>query len=88
VNGLNERLIAGADELGATVMTPRAAERRGALVCIASTDAPRLVQVLGDNGVVTSERDGNLRVSAHAYNTNDDIDKLVAVLARNRELLS
>jgi selenocysteine lyase/cysteine desulfurase len=88
VNGLNERLIAGVDELGATVVTPRAAERRGALVCIASTDAPRLVRVLGDNGVVTSERDGNLRVSAHAYNTNDDIDKLVAVLARNRQLLS
>jgi selenocysteine lyase/cysteine desulfurase len=88
VNGLNERLIAGVDELGATVVTPRAAERRGALVCIASTDAPRLVHVLGDNGVVTSERDGNLRVSAHAYNTNDDIDKLVAVLARNRQLLS
>jgi selenocysteine lyase/cysteine desulfurase len=88
VNDLNERLIAGVDELGATVVTPRAAEQRGALVCIASTDAPRLVQVLGDNGVVTSERDGNLRVSAHAYNTNDDIDKLVAVLARNRQLLS
>ena len=88
VNGLNERLIAAVDELGATVMTPRAAERRGALVCIASTDAPRLVQVLGDNGVVTSERDGNLRVSAHAYNTSDDIDQLVAVLARNRQFLS
>ncbi len=88
VNGLNERLIAGVDELGATVVTPRAVEQRGALVCVASTDAPRLVRILGDNGVVTSERDGNLRVSAHAYNTNDDIDKLVAVLARNRELLS
>jgi selenocysteine lyase/cysteine desulfurase len=88
VNGLNERLIAGVDELGATLVTPRAVEQRGALVCVASTDAPRLVRILGDNGVVTSERDGNLRVSAHAYNTNDDIDKLVAVLARNRELLS
>ena len=88
VNGLNERLIAGVDELGATLVTPRAVEQRGALVCVASTDAPRLVRILGDNGVITSERDGNLRVSAHAYNTNDDIDKLVAVLARNRELLS
>jgi len=88
VNGLNERLIAGVDELGATLVTPRAVEQRGALVCVASTDAPRLVRILGDNGVITSERDGNLRVSAHAYNTNDDIDKLVAVLARSRELLS
>lgn len=88
VNGLNERLIDGLDELGATVVTPRSTEQRGALVCVASTDAPRLVQVLGDNGVVTSERDGNLRVSAHAYNNGDDIDQLVAVLARNKQLLA
>ena len=40
VTALNERLIAGVDELGGIVVTPRDPERRGALVCIRSTDAP------------------------------------------------
>ena len=87
VNALNERLIAGVDELGGTVVTPREAERRGALVCIRSTDAPALVTALGGDGIVTSERDSNLRVSAHAYNTEDDIDAVLAGLARHRHLL-
>src|ERR671923_1845570 len=34
VNGLNAHLLNGLDELGATIVTPRAAERRGALVCV------------------------------------------------------
>jgi selenocysteine lyase/cysteine desulfurase len=87
VNALNERLIAGIDELGGTVVTPREAERRGALVCVASTDAPALVAALGEDGIVTSDRDGNLRVSAHAYNTAEDIDAVLASLARHRTLL-
>ncbi len=84
VTALNERLIAGVDELGGTVVTPRDPEKRGALVCIASTDAPSLVAALEQDGVVTSERDGNLRVSAHAYNTPEDIDAVLAALARHR----
>jgi selenocysteine lyase/cysteine desulfurase len=87
VNALNERLIEGIDELGGTVVTPREAERRGALVCVASTDAPALVAALGEDGIVTSDRDGNLRVSAHAYNTAEDIDAVLASLARHRVLL-
>jgi selenocysteine lyase/cysteine desulfurase len=87
VNALNERLIAGVDELGGVVVTPREAERRGALVCIRSTDAPALVEVLGGDGIVTSERDGNLRVSLHAYNTEDDVAAVVAAFARHRQLL-
>jgi selenocysteine lyase/cysteine desulfurase len=88
VNGLNERLIAGVDELGGTIVTPREPERRGALICIKSTDVQRLVQALDERGIVTSERDSNLRVSAHAYNTEDDIDAVLAALAANRELLA
>src|SRR3954471_4719884 len=88
VTQLNERLIAGVDELGGTVVTPRDPEQRGALVCIASTDAPALVATLAGDGIVTSERDGNLRVSAHAYNTADDVDRVLASLAANRRLLA
>jgi selenocysteine lyase/cysteine desulfurase len=87
VTALNERLIAGVDELGGVVVTPRAAERRGALVCIASTDAPALVVALGNDGIVTSDRDGNLRISAHAYNIEEDIDAVLASLARHADLL-
>jgi selenocysteine lyase/cysteine desulfurase len=88
VNALNERLIAGVDELGGTVATPREAERRGALVCIRSIDAPALVAALARDGIVTSERDSNLRVSPHAYNTEEDIDTVLAGLARHRGLLA
>jgi selenocysteine lyase/cysteine desulfurase len=87
VTALNERLIAGVDELGGIVATPRDPEQRGALVCISSTDAPRLVDILGSEGIVTSQRDGNLRVSAHAYNVEGDIDTVLDALARHRELL-
>jgi len=80
-------LIAGVDDLGGTVVTPREAECRGALVCIASIDAPALVAALAADGIVTSERDGNLRVSAHAYNTDEDIGAVLASLERHRRLL-
>lgn len=88
VTTLNERLIAGIDELDGIVVTPRAADRRGALVCIRSTDAPALVTALAQDGIVTSERDGNLRVSPHAYNLEEDVDALLAALARHRPLLA
>ena len=87
VTALNEHLIAGVDDLGGVVVTPRDPEQRGALVCIRSTDAPQLVAALGEDGIVTSERDGNLRISAHAYNTDEDIDAVLAGLARHRSLL-
>ncbi len=88
VTALNERLIGGVDDLGGIVVTPRAPERRGALVCIRSTDAPGLVSALAEDGIVTSERDGNLRVSPHSYNVDQDIDTLLEALGRHRELLA
>ncbi len=88
VDALNEQLIAGVDELGGTVVTPRASADRGALVCVRSTDAPALVAALAGDGIVTSERDSNLRVSAHAYNNAEDIAAVLAALARHRRLLA
>jgi selenocysteine lyase/cysteine desulfurase len=88
VNELNARLMEGLDELGATVATPRRPKRRGALVCVRSTDAPELVRALGREGIVTSDRDSNLRISAHAYNSVDDVDELLAALQRHKKLLA
>ncbi|HEX7144067.1 MAG TPA: aminotransferase class V-fold PLP-dependent enzyme [Gaiellaceae bacterium] len=88
VQALNAHLLDGLDELQATVVTPRAPERRGALICVKSTDAKGLVVALGDEGIVTSERDENLRISAHCYNTVEDVDTVLAALERHRKLLA
>jgi selenocysteine lyase/cysteine desulfurase len=87
VLGLHERLLGGLDELGATVVTPRDPGRRGALVCVRSTDEHALVAALRDDRVVTSSRSGNLRISPHAYNSAGDVDAVLAALARHRRLL-
>jgi selenocysteine lyase/cysteine desulfurase len=88
VNGLNAHFIAGLDELGAKLATPRDAERRGALICVKSTDSQALVKALDADGIVTSDRDSNLRISAHCYNTVEDVDTVLDSLRRNRELLA
>jgi selenocysteine lyase/cysteine desulfurase len=87
VLGLNSRLIEGLDELRAKVVTPRRPKRRGALVCVASYDAPALVEALRREGIVTSSRDSNLRISAHCYNAFEDVDAVLESLARHRRLL-
>ena len=88
VHGLERALIAGVDELGGTVVTPRQAR---------SSRRPDLRQVNGRErarrrararGIVTSERDGNLRISAHAYNSLEDIDLVLEALARHKRLLA
>jgi selenocysteine lyase/cysteine desulfurase len=85
---LAERLLAGLDELGAVVVTPRDPERRGPLVCVRSTDVAALVSALEDERIVCSSRDGNLRIALHLYNVEEDVDTLVAALARHRGLLA
>ncbi|MBA3428339.1 MAG: aminotransferase class V-fold PLP-dependent enzyme [Actinobacteria bacterium] len=84
IRSLATRLCEGLDELGAAV----AAAPDGPLVCIRSTDAPGLVAALAHSGIVTSERDSNLRVSLHLYNTEDDVDAVLAAIARQRKLLA
>ena len=88
VRELNSRLIEGLDELKARIATPRRPKRRGALICVASTDSPALVAALAREGIVTSERDRNLRISAHCYNSVEDVDAVLASLQRHRKLLA
>jgi kynureninase len=88
VLSLNAHLFAGVDELGDTVVTPTRRDRHGALICVKSTDVDELVAALGRWGIVTSSRDGNVRISPHAYNSIEDIDLVLEALAANRELLA
>jgi selenocysteine lyase/cysteine desulfurase len=85
---LNETLFAGVAELGGSVATPADPAQRGALVGIRSRDEHALVGALAADGILTSSRDGNLRVSAHCYNTHEDIETLLEALKRHRALLA
>jgi len=87
VKGLADRLLAGLDELGAAVATPRGAGEYGPLVCVASTDPQALVRELQSERIVTSERDSNLRISLHLYNVEEDVDRILEALAARPQLL-
>jgi selenocysteine lyase/cysteine desulfurase len=88
VRALADGLLTGLDELGATIATPRGGNDYGPLVCVASTDAPALVDALRAERIVTSERDSNLRVSLHLYNVDEDLERLLAALASHSHLLA
>ncbi len=88
VDELTARLDAGLGELGASLATPRARERRGPMTAVRSTDDQALVDALADAGVITSCRDGNVRISPHMYNSAEDIDAVLDGLRANRALLA
>ena len=62
------------------VATPDDPEQRGALVVVRCTDAGTLVRRLEARGIVASARGTGLRVSFHAYNTDEDVDAVLAAL--------
>lgn len=88
VERLGTRLLDGLDELGATVVTPRDPARRGPLVCVRSTDVDALVAALAAERMVASSREDKLRIALHLYNVDDDVDRVLDALRRNRHLLA
>ncbi|MDP6608020.1 MAG: aminotransferase class V-fold PLP-dependent enzyme [Vicinamibacterales bacterium] len=80
-------LMAWAGEAGVVTATPTDPARRGALVVLRSTDAPALVTRLGARGVIASCRDDGLRISFHGYNTQSDLDAVIAALEAESAML-
>lgn len=71
-----ERLV----EIGWPSVTPTPDARRGATVCVPSSDSGALSRALLERDIVTSHRDDNMRASFHFYNNEDDIESLIAAL--------
>lgn len=87
VAALNERLKEGVQKIGATLASPLDPEKHGAMITVASTDEYALVEKLAERNIVASCRDGNIRISAHFYNNDQDIDAVIAALEENDSLL-
>lgn len=88
VLNLHDILIDGLDDMGASLVTPRDASKRGAMLAVRSRDEHDLVANMEQDGVVTSCRDGNLRLSPHFYNNFDDVEMVLKLLAKHRHLLA
>lgn len=71
------------EETGATIVSPREGDHRSGIVSfeLAGRDALEVKRRLLDAGVVLSARGGKLRLAAHAYNDESDVERLVAALA-------
>lgn len=88
VQALNATLKDAVLEMGGTLASPINPDAHGAMVAIKSTGEHELVARLAARDIVTSCRDGNLRVSAHFYNNSDDVAAVVGGLKANKELLA
>jgi selenocysteine lyase/cysteine desulfurase len=85
-SALHDLLRTGVEELGGRVVTP--AREHGPMIAVASTDEHALVAAMGQDRVVVSCRDGNVRISPHFYNNVQDVEDVLASLHRHRHLLA
>jgi selenocysteine lyase/cysteine desulfurase len=69
-------------ESGATILSHRDGKHASGIVSfhVAGRDLRLERQRLAPHGVVLSYRGGNLRISPHAYNHEDDVERLVTAL--------
>jgi selenocysteine lyase/cysteine desulfurase len=77
----------GAMQRGFNLVTPVDPAKHGALITVRSHKVDLLVKWLERDGIITSSRDDNLRISPHFYNNQHDVDCLIDALTKYRDLL-
>ena len=82
VLALTDHLCAGLEAAGCDVFSSRAPGEKSGIVTFtpAHGEVKSLHRRLREAGVICSFRNGKIRVSPHAYNNVDDIDRLLAAL--------
>jgi len=82
VFGLIDQLAGHCTELGLASPTPIEGGHRSGIYSVEVPEPERSYQTLMEAGVFHSLRDGKLRFSPHFYNTDEEIDRTVELLAR------
>lgn len=79
---LGERIVTWAVERDdVELVTPADPRHRAAVIALRPIDAPAASERLSAAGVVHSFREGGIRLSPHFYNTDDEIDRALALIA-------
>jgi cysteine desulfurase / selenocysteine lyase len=82
VDTLARRLLTGLRDEGFNVLTPQSSH--GGIVSIRDPRATSIVGMLARHGIVVEDANPIVRVSAHFYNDERDIDSLVGALTTGR----
>lgn len=74
------------EELGARIHSDRSGPRRSGIISfdLEGLDARRIRQDCQTHEVILGYRDGHIRISPHAYNNEQDIDRLIEALEQIR----
>jgi selenocysteine lyase/cysteine desulfurase len=73
-------LVEWAERRGVRISSPTQAPHASGIVCLELPDARRAYGALRHAGIVTSLREGSIRVAPHLYNTADDLHRIGQVL--------
>jgi selenocysteine lyase/cysteine desulfurase len=84
---IHDALRTGIEGVGGKVVTPKNRAHHGAMLAVASLDENAHVAALEAEKVVTSSRDGNIRVSPHFYNNFEDVEKIIEAFAKTKHYL-
>ena len=87
VRPLHEEMREGIEALGGIAVTPKDPHKHGALLAIASIDENAHVAALEEHKVITSCRDGNVRISPHFYNNREDVKAVIDAFSKTRHYL-
>lgn len=77
--------ISRARDMRVMIKTPL--DSIGPLVVVKCKDAEAMVNRLADQNIIASSRRDGLRLAWHCYNTQDDVDRVIQVIASNIDLM-
>ncbi len=78
---LHEPILKWADARGMRVVSPRDERHRSAILCVAPDQAVEAYHAIKRARIVCSLREGAIRLSPHCYNTVEEMEKVLDVLA-------